>query len=50
MNSRKNKQLFSLWLTQEEAKILFEQFKTNNAVYIASILRRAIKRGDFEKR
>jgi hypothetical protein len=49
-NPRKNKEKFSLWLKEEEARMIISFLEANMPASIGLILIEANKRGDFEKR
>jgi len=49
MNPRKDKVLYGLWLTNQEEKLLLESMKSLPSL-VWTIMRKAQKRGDFEKR
>lgn len=48
-NERKDKVIYSLWLTEQEEKLLLESFEKVSSVSWA-IIKQAHERGDFEKR
>lgn len=49
-NPRKNKKLYSLWLTELEEKLLLQEIKASGAIMVKQIIRQAFDRGDLEKR
>ena len=48
-NSRKDKVGYELWLTEQEEKLILESMDNLPALAI-TIIRKAFKRGDFNKR
>lgn len=49
VNLRKDKVCYNLWLTKQEEKILLESMKSLPSI-AWTIVRKANRRGDFEKR